>query len=324
VIGRLASELADDPGAQRLDEAARRVAETGEPSISEDALFDSRKEEVFVTTRTPLRDDAGKIIGVIIASKDVSELRHGERERTRLAGEVRRREAVSALGALVGSVAHEVRNPLFAISSTLDAVVARFRGQPDLTPFLDVLKRETVRLNAIMNELLEYGRARAEELRPDRVEPAVETAVELCRPQAIARRVQLDLRVNSGLPTVSMDRDRLVMAMRNVVDNAIRHAPAGSTVSVRVGLQPENGGGVEFQVRDRGPGFSPEVLQRLFEPFITQRPGGIGLGLYLVKRVVEDHGGRVSVENAFDGGGLVRLWIPHDGAQAGGPRDAVA
>ena len=324
VIGRLASELSDDPGARRLDDEAMHVMETGEPMVSEDCLYDARKDETFVITRTPFRDDSGKIIGAIIAAKDVSELRHGERERSRLAGEVRRREAVSALGALVGSVAHEVRNPLFAISSTLDAVVARFKDQPELVPFLDVLRRETGRLNTIMNDLLDYGRARVEELRPDQVEPVVQSAVDLCRPQAYERRVKLDLRVAPGLPSVCIDRDRLLMALRNIVDNAVRHAPSGTAVGVRVGIEPEQGAGVEFQVRDRGPGFAPEVLKRLFEPFITQRPGGIGLGLYLVKRVIEDHGGRISVENALDGGGLVRLWIPFNGVQMGANRDAVA
>lgn len=320
VIGRLAAELSDDPGAKRLDDEARRVIETGEPSVSEDVLFDARRDEVFVMTRAPLRDKSGNIAGVIVAAKDVSALRHNERERIRLAGEVRRREAVSALGALVGSVAHEVRNPLFAISSTLDALVARFKSQADLAPYLDVLRRETTRLNKIMNDLLEYGRARAEELKPDRVEPVVQAAVDLCRPQAYARRVRLEVRMVAGLPIVCMDRDRLLMAIRNIVDNAVRHAPTGSAVAVRVSAESAHGGGVEFQVRDRGPGFSPEDIDRLFEPFITRRPGGIGLGLYLVKRVIEDHGGRVTIENAREGGGLVRLWIPADGA----PRDAAA
>lgn len=221
---------------------------------------------------------------------------------------LRTREYMAAMGDLIGGVAHEVRNPLFGISSLLDAL----DGMPEtgpLRPFLDGLRRETDRLTDTMKALLEYGRPVSEERAAVPVSLVVSDAFRLCQPLASGSRVDLRCDIPEELPAVPMDRGRMLEAMRNLVENGIQHSPAGGRVLVRAEM-PETRDRIELQVRDSGPGFSESDTHRVFEPFFSRRPGGTGLGLSIVERVVAAHGGNVVAETHAEGGGLLRLHLP--------------
>jgi signal transduction histidine kinase len=231
--------------------------------------------------------------------------------RVRAEEELRRQEVMSALGSLLAGVAHEVRNPLFGISATLDAFEARFAGSSEHQPYLEVLRTEAHRLTRLMADLLEYGRSQDLDLAEQRFEPVAREAVLTCRPLAENLGVTLETSIHEPLGSVRIDHAKMVQALRNVIDIAVRHSPRGSTVRVTVRSRSEDGHrAVEMEVRDAGPGFAAEDLDRLFQPFFTRRPGGTGLGLSIVKRIVEGHDGQVLASNRREGGAVVIVRLP--------------
>lgn len=222
-----------------------------------------------------------------------------------------RTQTMAALGQLVAGVAHEVRGPLFGISATLDAFEARFGEEPAFRKYLDNLRREIERMNDLMHDLLELGRPATSARQAEELGGIVIEAMESCAApageQAVTLRDLLSSRTKSA--TVIADRRRLLQVFENVLMNAIQHAPAGTEVEV---LDGEGGapGEVSVIVVDHGPGFKAEDLAHLFEPFFTRRAGGTGLGLPIVRRILEDHGGAAEAYNLASGGAAVRITLP--------------
>lgn len=222
---------------------------------------------------------------------------------------VQRHERMAVMGEIVAGVAHEVRNPLFGMSATLDAFESRFGTDPQHQPYLAVLRSTVERMASLMRDLLDYGRPPMPALGLEPFLPVLAAAREDCAGLAAARGVAIEEAVSDAAVALNMDSARLRRAMLNVLENAIQHAPPGSIVNVRC-HPSECGTWLRCSVRDRGPGFHVEDLPHLFVPFYTKRPGGTGLGLAIVQRIIEQHGGHVTAANHPDGGALVTLQLP--------------
>jgi signal transduction histidine kinase len=223
---------------------------------------------------------------------------------------LRRREALAEMGALVAGVAHEARNPLFGISATLDALQSRL-GESAADRHLALMREEIARLSRLMGDLLDYGRPIAAELVPGSLSAAAATAVSVSAAQSEAAGVAVELLRRPGALDVRLDPPRLVQAIQNLVQNAVQHTPRGGRVQVELRSEAQDGiAGFSCVVRDEGPGFAPEDLAHLFEPFYSRRLGGTGLGLSIVQRIVDQHGGRVSADNPPGGGAAVEVWLP--------------
>ena len=225
-----------------------------------------------------------------------------------------RLQTMSALGHLVGGLAHEVRNPLFAITATLDALLSNLPDSPaneGVRHALEGLMEPTYRLSELMSELLEYGKPLSQNLTEGPFHDVLRQAVADCEPLAAGRKVDLKLRLGGGEPRVSMIRHRLLMALTNLIQNAVQHTPGGGTVLVDA-EEIEDGAGswVRCGFKDSGKGFRTEDLPRIFEPFFTRRRGGTGLGLSIVQRVAEEHRARLVADNHPEGGAIVTLEIP--------------
>ena len=221
-----------------------------------------------------------------------------------------RTERLSTLGSLVAGVAHEVRNPLFGISATLDAFEARFGVQPGFERYLRALRRETTRMVDLMKQLLDLGKPSTAERCPLDVQEVLQHAFQICAPQA--GQAGVDLRVVGSAPAfVLADRLRLIQVFQNLIENAIQHSAAGQTVEVKI--EEVGGGGrcwVECRVRDTGTGIQEADLGRIFEPFFSRRQGGNGLGLAIAQRIVEDHKGTIAVSNRPMGGVEATVVLP--------------
>ena len=222
-----------------------------------------------------------------------------------------RAQTMSTLGTLVAGVAHEVRSPLFGISATLDAFEARFGEEPAFRKYLDNLRRELERMNELMNDLLEFGRPAGTARHPEEIGSIVSEAVEACGTLASEQGISVLDRVSPERREFKVlgDRRRLLQVLENLLKNAIQHAPHGTEVELldAEGAAP---GDVSIFVADHGPGFRAEDMKHLFEPFFTRRTGGTGLGLPIVRRIIEDHGGSVDARNRPGGGAAVRITLP--------------
>lgn len=240
---------------------------------------------------------------------EIEQRRKAEAERERLQASLRRSEVLAAMGRLVAGVAHEVRNPLFAISSTVEAFVARFGNEPERQRYVEVLRRESARLTALTKALLDFGKPSLAEGGRCSVDAVACESLEACQEQARSAGVTVDARGTSGIE-VAVDPHRLRQVVENLLQNAIQHAPRGSAVELRLRRADADPRCAELTIADRGPGFAAADLPRLFEPFFTRRQGGTGLGLAIVERIVEELGGTIEAANRADGGAQMTVRLP--------------
>ncbi len=232
-------------------------------------------------------------------------------EQARLQDCLRRSEVMSQMGTLVAGVAHETRNPIFAITATLDAIESRFGVQEQMAPFFRVLRTEVNRLTALMADLLEYGRPRSPEFTRMALNAVVTNALEASAILAEQAGVALVNDVAVDLPAIDMDERRLVHAIQNLVQNSVQHSAAGGSVRISADAVTREGRKVLLcRVEDTGPGFGAADLPHVFDPFFTRRRGGTGLGLAIVQRAVEEHGGKIVAANRSEGGAIVTIELP--------------
>ncbi|HZI60113.1 MAG TPA: PAS domain S-box protein [Pyrinomonadaceae bacterium] len=237
-------------------------------------------------------------------------------KRAELEASLRQSEMMSLLGSLVAGVAHEVRNPLFGISSILDAFETRFSDRTEYLRYTNVLRDEIGRLTVLMEELLEYGKPFRGDLYLVSMEEMVGRSVRACIPAAEVAQVNLNSQIEDALPKIKIDRRRLSKVFVNLIENAIQHSPSQTTVSVEACKVVDGGQEwVQCAIRDSGPGILAEDMSRIFEPFFSKRRGGTGLGLAIAHRIMQEHGGKLIAGNNPDGGAcmMARFPIPAEG-----------
>jgi len=241
---------------------------------------------------------------VIVVARDIT-------RQVELEASLRHSELMAALGSLVAGVAHEVRNPLFGISSVLDAFEARFGGASEHQQYINVLREELGYLNRLMEDLLDYSKPYSQDLREGSVYDVVVSGINACKMLAEQGQVKIVNNASTSLAPVMMDEKRMPQVFSNLIKNAIQHSPPGATVHVEAEeISLDNQLWVECRVKDSGPGFQTEDLPKVFDPFFTKRRGGTGLGLSIVQRIVQEHGGRIKAGNRPEGGAEIAIRIP--------------
>ena len=216
--------------------------------------------------------------------------------------------SLTQLGILVAAVAHEVRNPLFALSSVLDALEQRFNDSTEVRRYHVVLRAEVDRLAALMEDLLEYGKTNRNDTGPTSLHDIVTAAIRSCRRGAKAGKVGVVNNVENRLPRILVDQRRATTIISNLVENAIQHSPSGSRVTINATRTCANS--IQCVVSDCGPGISPEDLPRIFEPFFSKRPGGTGLGLAIAQKAIYEMNGELFARNNPSGGASLVAAFP--------------
>jgi signal transduction histidine kinase len=216
------------------------------------------------------------------------------------------RERLAALGELAAQVAHEVRNPLGAIFNALSLLRPLLANVPEGTDIRTILEEEAARINAIVSQLLEFARPTSPSLRPEQIVPVVDDAIEALHGALPGRHVRVE--AERDLPPARLDVRMMRQALLNLLTNAAQSGDADSPIHVRVSRDRDT---LRIDVVDFGPGIAPEALARIFEPFFTTKAMGTGLGLSVVKRVVEEHGGEVHVTSR-EGSTVFTIALPLD------------
>jgi two-component system sensor histidine kinase HydH len=230
------------------------------------------------------------------------------KEQERLRDELRRSEHLAGLGRLLAGVAHEVRNPLAGIRSTVQ-LWQRLPDQARTPESLEAVLAAVDRLNGLISRLLFFARAgQAERVRVDLNALVRETAA-LLQAQAQEQGVRCELLLQPGLPVTLGTPSALQQVILNLASNALQAMPHGGVLR----LQTQHAATwpwVELRVADTGPGVTPEARAHLFEPFFTTRPEGTGLGLALCREIVTQHGGTVGLESGEGPGAVFRVQLP--------------
>jgi two-component system sensor histidine kinase PilS (NtrC family) len=228
-----------------------------------------------------------------------------------------RAERLEAVAELSSSLAHEIKNPLASIRSSVEQLARTKRANPDEKFLAGLIVRESDRLARLLTEFLDFARVRVTECRPVDLHAVAAAAIRLVR-QHPDYPPDASIVLEGEAAPMEGDEDLLHRVVSNLVLNAVQAAGAGASVSVRTGRAAAHelpaGAGIEnpvsLRVRDNGPGIPETVRGRLFEPFVTGRTGGTGLGLAIVQRAVEAHRGLVLVDTGADRGTTFIVYFP--------------
>ena len=215
-------------------------------------------------------------------------------------------ERLAALGELSAVVAHEVRNPLGVIFNSIGSLRRLVRPAGDAKMLFDIVEEEAERLNRIVGDLLDFARPSTPELRPDALDRVVEDAVGAAVLQQ-AGLIEIVRELDPALPPVAIDARLVRQAVLNVAVNAVQAMPRGGRITIRT---RRDAGSALVEIEDTGAGIPEEVRERIFEPFFTTKASGTGLGLAVVRRIVEGHGGAVHVRTVPGSGSVFALGFP--------------
>jgi two-component system sensor histidine kinase PilS (NtrC family) len=269
-----------------------------------------------------LRDESGGPSGHVVIFQDVTEVVAMEEE-------LRRSERLAAAGELSASIAHEIRNPLAAISGSIQLLQRGEGGveEPEASRrLMNIVVRETDRLNALITDFLEYARPGPLKLESVELAAVVEEMLEVFQ-AALPEGVTVAVDIPSGL-RVRGDSGQLRQILWNLALNGVQAMPDGGVLRVSaseagslVSQEPGDGdrnegdedGWVEVMVQDEGMGIPQGRMDQVFDPFFTTKPEGTGLGLPTVHRSVEEHGGSLRLESIEGSGTTVRVRLPGSG-----------
>ncbi|MDB4970530.1 MAG: multi-sensor signal transduction histidine kinase [Myxococcales bacterium] len=259
-----------------------------------------KEQRTLGVSLSPLVDSRGQVLGRIVNFQDLTELR-------RMEAAVQRAEQLAAVGRLAAGIAHEIRNPLAAISGSIELLSQTQTGEGarENRELMSIVIREVERLNGLITELLEFARPRSMETQ--RLDAAA-TMAEMLRVFENDKRLggaRVELLADDAVE-VDADPAQLRQVVWNLLRNAAEAAPDQPIVVEVRG----NGAFVKLTVRDRGPGISEEHRARLFEPFFSTKEGGTGLGLATVHRIIEEHKGSVEIDCPTGGGTAITVRLP--------------
>ena len=257
----------------------------------------SGEERLVAWRRTVLRDARGNVSATVSSGEDITERREVERR-------LRAQESLARVGQLAAIVAHEVRNPLAGIRGAIQILSKRMPEGEDRKVMGRIVERVDA-LNVLTEDLLVFARPHIPELAATRLERILGAAQRLLAGHADLARVSVE--ITDGEVALEGDEGMLQDVFLNLFLNAAQAMKGEGTIRVTVRAGNET---VEVDVEDHGPGIPPDARERLFEPFFTTRHRGTGLGLPIVKRDIEAHGGDVTITCPEGGGTRVTVSLP--------------
>lgn len=251
----------------------------------------------------PLEDEENRFSGTLLLFTDITDLVEGE--------EVRRRsERLETLANLSACMAHEIRNPLNSLGIHIQLLERELRrqgvslGERDTLP---ILREEVGRLNGVLENFLSAVRPyRARLIRVSLFE-ILQSALRLLEPEIVAAGVRVDIFSEHDWPDVAADAEALRRAFINIIRNALEAMPSGGELGIRMERLEER---VVLHFEDTGEGIPEEALEKVFEPYFSTKARGSGLGLFMVRNVVEEHRGEIEIHSRPGQGAHVRLDFP--------------
>jgi len=225
--------------------------------------------------------------------------------------ELIKKERLAAIGQMAAVVGHEIRNPLAVINNSIYFIKTKLSGGPEpdakIVKHIKIIESEIQQANGIINEILTYSRQR--ELHPERVKLNA-WLEELLSVYPFPPHVGLAKLLDPACPALEIDTTEMQQTIRNLIGNGVEvmPAPKGGKITIRTRV-PEPGW-VEIDIADSGAGIAPDVLDKIFAPFFTTKARGTGLGLAVVRKVIDRHKGRVDVESRLGVGTVFKLFLP--------------
>ncbi len=254
----------------------------------------------------PLFAESGETTGLVITFQDLTQVRA-------LEDTSRRQDRLAAVGRVAASIAHEIRNPLAAMRGSIQVLRSEMDGNSSQAELMEIILRESDRLNRIITDYLTYARPRSQaHVSVDVRELLQETFILLRHSPELQAGHSLEEDYPDGALTMSADASQLKQVFWNIARNALQAMPDGGTLHAE--LRHSAGNRLRITFTDTGAGMSPEQVEHLFEPF-SSRTGGTGLGLSIVYQIIRDHGGTINVRSREGQGTTITIEMPGDRSQ---------
>ncbi|MBI3454279.1 MAG: PAS domain-containing protein [Candidatus Rokubacteria bacterium] len=271
---------------------------------------DGSRRMTLRLSASELRDESARSDGLVVLIRDITEV-------SRLELQLRRADKLAALGTLAAGVAHEVKNPLHALSLNLHLLAQELEApqpsKPELKVYLDILRSEIQRIHRIVENFLRFAKPSIPEIKPLDLNALAERVLSLVAFEAADHGVTIETEFDPALDSVPADEGQLAQVVLNLVINGLQAMPSGGVLTLATRRQKE---WAELTVRDSGGGIRPELLPQIFDPYFTTRPGGVGLGLAIAHRIIEGHSGTIDVESKAGEGTVIIVRLPLAGVGA--------
>jgi two-component system, NtrC family, sensor histidine kinase HydH len=224
---------------------------------------------------------------------------------------VRRSERLVALGQLSAGLAHELRNPMGTMKASAEMLLSQTdTGTPVARELAGYIASEVDRANALITRFLEFARPVTLRTETGDITEVIDSAAEQVKQHTPNRNVTIYKNYAPEVPPLPMDAQLMERVMYNLLINAVEASPAGGAITVKTRRLE---GAVEVAVIDRGQGIPEALRESIFNPFVTNKPDGVGLGLAIVSKIVDEHNGTISVESEVGKGSVFRILLPIEG-----------
>jgi two-component system, sporulation sensor kinase E len=301
IVARAMATLFREDGGLTGD--VRKVLDGRIPRTMRDVTFitSASKTVHAQASVSRMRDIGGRKLGAVVTIEDVSDIKA-------LTDQLIRADRLAALGELTAGVAHEVRNPLGIIRASVQLMEDAECSRERVHEAAEVIKHEIDRLDRVIKALLDFGRPAQPTMRPVDVRQVLDEVVLFSRTFASRGKVEILEDYAPDTPDVMADPEQLKQIFVNLISNAVQAmSEAGGRLEVSTGAEE---GFVFVRFVDDGPGIPSEVLGKIFDPFVSTRDDGTGLGLTIVHRIVDDHDGHIEVASEPDAGTAFTVWLP--------------
>lgn len=228
-------------------------------------------------------------------------------ERLRLEEKLRQAEHLSAIGEMTAGVSHEIRNPLGIIKSSAQLLKKKMERLDAKTHIPDIIIEESARLDNIITDFLDFAKPKFPDLHPCRIEEIIDKNIDFLTPQISERNIEIQKEIPSHLPEVLADSAMLYQAFLNLLLNAFQSFDSGGTIRITA---QHDAGNIVVNFIDSGKGIDEKLLKKIWTPFFTTKDTGTGLGLGIIKNIIEAHNGTITIKNNEDLGANVEITLP--------------
>ena len=247
------------------------------------------------------------VVLVFVVKRGESIIQRRAMERLRLKERLARAEKLSSLGEMAAGISHEIRNPLGIIRSSAELLKKKAAKVDPTNTIPDIIVEESSRLNSIITDFINYAKPRSPNVAPCQVEEVIEKNITFLEAQMNKQGYIIEKRYQNSLPQIMADSNMLYQSFLNILINAMQAMPNGGRILVELS---SNDHLLTVHFDDEGKGIPPENLEKIWDPFFTTKDMGTGLGLGIVKNIVESHGGSIQIVNRPVRGARVTIELP--------------
>ncbi len=282
-----------------------------------DQQFTINEKTKYITlTASRMSDPEGENSGVVVIVQDTT-------RKKLLDDQIQSMDRLVSLGKFAAGIAHEIRNPLTGLSLFLDDLHDKVNNQPEVSTYIQMGLAEVERLESFVNELLDYASPVKQISSARNINYLIEATLQFIDKQCRNSKIVVRTELSAQIPEIFIDQEKIRQALLNILLNAINAMPEGGELKIKTSFIKERhddftfsenenskAGWLIIRISDTGPGIPDSIVNKIFDPFYTNRKGGTGLGLSITQNIISEHKGKIKVSNSKYGGAIFSIYLP--------------